>query len=235
MIQSAAELLGGTPVFWGRYFTSINTTGSVEYRHSSENGPLAQAGIRVLPVARQTKNVNGTSDQGIADGVANAQDYITTFTPDLLVRQGGRFYVFLDVEGSPSLSQSYYRGWVQGLTQQAESQTGGGVTILPCVYATQSDVTTWKAVGAAISAGVPCSGAWIARYFTGNCAMGDWQSNIVTPSAPTPFPCPILAWQYAGNCMNGQIDCNQTNPAIDLENDLLRFLVMPPGAGAGAT
>lgn len=234
LIHAAAELLGAAPVFWGRYFTSVSTSGTVEYRHAVENQPLNRAGIRLLPIARQTGHVNGSVDRGIADGVANAQDFIATFSPEVLASQGGQFLMFLDVEGapSPSLSQDYFSGWAQGLAQEARAVSGGTVRIMPCVYGTQSDGKTWSAVAAAQSAGVACHGAWIARFHSGKCTMGDWEPNIVTPSSPTPFPCPILAWQYAGNCLTsaGEIDCSQINPNIDVEAQLFAFLVMPPGA-----
>src|ERR1700678_2729750 len=73
LIQSAANLYGAAPVFWGRYFTSVDTTGSVEYRHAAENQPLNTAGIRLLPIARQTANVDGSLQDGIEDGAANAR------------------------------------------------------------------------------------------------------------------------------------------------------------------
>ena len=228
MIHGASALLGATPVFWGRYFSSITAVGKVEYRHAVENPVLNAAGIRLLPVARQTGNVNGSRQQGVADGVANAQDYIQTFGPQILRQQGGRFYMFLDVEGSPSLSADYFAGWAQGLAQESASLSAGSVALLPCVYATQSDRATWIAVAAAMAAGTQCHGAWIARYATGQCSMGAWEPAIVTPAAPVPFPCPILVWQYAGNCMGGQIDCSQTNPGIDVNGQLLAFLVLPP-------
>jgi len=234
LIDAAAELFGAAPVFWGRYFTSVSTTGSVEYRHAKENQPLNQKGIRLLPIARQTGHVNGTLDQGIADGVANAQDFIATFSPQVLASQGGQFLMFLDVEGAPapSLSQDYFSGWAQGLAQEARAASGGSVRMMPCVYGTQTDVRTWAAVAAAMSSGVECHGAWIARFRTGKCTMGEWDANIVTPSSPSPFPCPILAWQYAGNCLDGRIDCSQTNPNIDAESQLLAFLALPPAAAA---
>jgi len=228
LIEEVTTFFGTTPVFWGRYFTSVTTSGSVEYRHATESQPLHAAGIRLLPVARQTAHVSGTGEQGIADGNANAEDFITTFGAELLASQGGKFYMFLDVEGSPSLSAAYYAGWAQGLAEAAESLSGGTVQMVPCVYGTRSDTATWSAVAEAMAAGTPCAGAWIARYFTGQCAMGEWDDAVLTPAAPNPMPCPILAWQYAGNCLNGAIDCSQTNPNIDLFADLLMFLVLPP-------
>ena len=229
LIQATTNFLGATPVFWGRYFTSVTANGGVEYRHAAENQLLNAAGIRVLPVARQTENVGASAAQGAADGAANARDFIVTFGLSVLVAQGGSFYIFLDVEGNPSLSTAYYTGWAQGLAAEAQTLSSGSVQILPCLYGPQGDTTTWSALGAAMNAGAPCHGAWIARYPAGDGATIDWSDAEVTPALPSPFPVPILAWQYAGNCLNRQIDCSQTNPAIDVEGQLLKYLVLPPG------
>ena len=52
LIALAQDLYGSTPVFWGRYFTSVATTGVVEYRHLKENQILLDNDIRVtLPRA----------------------------------------------------------------------------------------------------------------------------------------------------------------------------------------
>jgi hypothetical protein len=66
LIQLARDLFGEFPVFWGRYFTSTSAAGNVEYRHRKENQPLRENGIRVLTIARQTKNVNSSLDVGVA-------------------------------------------------------------------------------------------------------------------------------------------------------------------------
>jgi hypothetical protein len=228
LIQEASAFFGVKPAFWGRYFTSVTTKTSVEYSHAAENKLLGAAGVPVLPIARQTPNVGGNMAQGIADGHANAQDFIVTFGLSLLVAQGPVFYMFLDVEKNPSLSLAYYTGWVQGLAQMAEMLSNGTVKILPCVYAGVSDVATWEVVHEALSAGIPCQGAWVARYHSGVPALGPWDVNILTPASPSPFICPILMWQYAENGLNGQIDCTQTNPGIDAMKELLPFLVTPP-------
>lgn len=235
LIEAAANHYGSKPAFWGRYFTSVTTTGTGEYRHAAESGLLNSAGVRLLPVARQTRHVAGNAEQGTADGTANARDFISTFGVNVLTAQGGAFYLFLDVEGnpssgSPSMTAEYYTGWAQGVVQQAQTQTGGSVQMLPCLYGARGDVTTFHALQAAMSAGAQCHGAWIARYLDSmvSGALGDWSDTVVTPAAPEPFPVRILAWQYAENCLEGRIDCSQINPAIDLENDLLKYLVLPP-------
>ena len=42
LVQLATEAYGSKPVFWGRYFTSISATGTVEYRHLKENRLLRE-------------------------------------------------------------------------------------------------------------------------------------------------------------------------------------------------
>jgi hypothetical protein len=228
LIQLASELYGQAPVFWGRYFTSITRPGDVEYRHLKENRPLRDQGIRVAPIARQTHRVQGTRADGAADALRNAEDYVATFGADYLASQGNRFFVFLDVEGAPSLSQAYYAGWATTLAEHSSAMTDGSVNLVPCVYATQADNPTWAAVAAATAGGVPCGGAWIARWrFDGCHALEDWDQTVVNPSVP--LPCPVLIWQYADDCHGGGgFDCSQTNPALDLDADLLSHLVLPP-------
>jgi hypothetical protein len=215
-------------VFWGRYFTS--TAGSnAEYHSLKENRHLRDAGIRVLPIARQTRHVNGTEAQGSADAKANANDVLVTFSAEYLASQGGQFFVFLDVEGAPSLSQAYYAGWAQTLSAHSSAATHGEVTLLPCVYATQADTQTWTAVAKAAKAGIPCNGAWVARWqVPGGChPLSDWDDSVVNPAVR--LPCRVLVWQYSDDCHGGGgFDCSQVNPSIDLEADLLAHLILPP-------
>ena len=230
LIAQATDLYGTTPVFWGRYFTSPTTAGSAEYHHATENGPLNAAGICVLPIARQTANVDGDIAQGTADGNANAQDFVDTFGVPELTAQGGQFIMVLDVEGDPVLNPDYYTGWAQGLISTAQSMSDDAVQMLPCLYASHGNTGAWNALGTAIANGAPCWGVWVARYLDALVSgqMSDWDDSVVIPVSPSPFPVTVLAWQYAQNCLSGAIDCTQTNPAIDLENDLLKFLVLPP-------
>lgn len=231
IISSATELFGQAPSFWGRYFTSPTTGGSVEYRHGTESPILAAHNIRLLPVARQTTHVGGSQSQGASDAQLNVQDFLDTFGQQYLASQGGQFLLFLDVEGtpsngSPSLALDYYLGWAQTLVSYSQSQTNNTVTILPCVYARQGDNETWNNVAAASAQGTTCNGAWSARYYYSGCSMTDWDDSIVLPTVK--LPCDVLLWQYAENCCNGAIDCNQTNPNVDTETLLLNRLILPP-------
>ena len=55
----------------------------------------------------------------------------------------------------------------------------------------------------------------------------EWNPEIGHPKVK--LPCEVLLWQYADECHGGNgFDCNQTNPAIDLEGDLLQKLILPP-------
>jgi hypothetical protein len=229
LVELATNLFGQTPVVWGRYFTSAATTGTVEYRHLKENQLLRTNNIRVVPIARQTKNVSGSMTDGSADAKANAEDLILTFGADYLASQGGQVVMFLDVEGAPSLSLPYYRGWASTLVAHSQDFSGGNVTLLPCVYGTQADNTTWQAVVDAVASGVEFQGAWIARWRVRGCHdLLDFDDGIVRPSVlPADFK--ILLWQYADDCQGGGgFDCDQTNPALDIQQDLLNMCVLPP-------
>jgi hypothetical protein len=229
LIDVARNHFGAVPAFWGRYFTSIETKGDVEYHHATEGAALNASGIRVLPVARQTLRVNGTAADGAADGAANAADVLASFGADYLVTLGNTFFVFLDVEGNPSLSADYYTGWAQAIAASSSAATGGRVSLRPCVYAEPKDAPTWEALRQAMANGADCGGAWVARYLNDGCTrFPDWDDAFVTPAGGA--PCPILIWQYAGDCCSGSIDCSQTNPELDPNASLLQYLALPPVA-----
>jgi hypothetical protein len=230
LIAAATQLYGATPAAWGRYFTGPTTQGTVEYHHATESAVLAQHGIRLLPVARQTRDVADSRQQGVADAEQNVADLLDTFTAAALAAQGGEILLFLDVEGnpsagSPSLVLDYYLGWAATVSSVSRSQTGGAVTILPAVYARQGDDATWNVLVEAQAQGVPCHGAWVARYYSGSCTLEDWDAPIVQPAVA--LSCEVLLWQYAENCCSGAIDCSQTNPTVDIQTLLLDRLVRP--------
>ncbi len=227
MVDVAAEMFGQMPVLWGRYFTSVATTGLVEYRGRRENQALRDRNIRVLPIARQTRHVDGTQARGSADAQLNVEDLIKTFGADYLKSQGGTFIMFLDVEGSPSLSTDYYLGWARTLVDHSQSFSNGAVTVVPGVYATHSDDTTWRAVADAGERGVKSQGAWIARWRRRGCSgLLEWDPDIVQPNVK--LPCEVLLWQYSDECHGGDgFDCNETNPNLGLQ-DILSLCVLPP-------
>jgi hypothetical protein len=228
LVALATSLYGTAPAFWGRYFTSPSTSGMVEYRHRKENRILSANGIRLLPIARQTSHVDGTHADGSLDAQSNAEDILATFPADYLASLGGRFFVFLDVEGAPSLSAAYYGGWALSLGEFSREITDEQVELLPCVYASRGDVDTWESLADSAMGGVPCFGAWVARWRVDGCSAPlDWDDELVRPAVD--LPCDVLLWQYAADCHGGNgFDCDQSNPSIDAENDLLRRLILPP-------
>jgi hypothetical protein len=228
LIALAQNLYGSTPVFWGRYFTSAATTGVVEYRHLKENQILFDNNIRVLPIARQTKRVDGTAAEGSADATSNAEDLIKTFGQDYLASQGGKFFMFLDAEGNPPLSLSYYSGWANTLTAYSSTFSGRSVQVMPCVYASQGDNTTWQNLATGCAQGVDCRGIWVARWVEHGCKnLVDWNDAKVNPRIA--LPCKVLIWQYSADCRGGGgFDCEEVNPSIDLDDDLLNQLILPP-------
>ena len=229
LIDLATDLFGEIPVVWGRYFTSSSTGGTVEYRHRRENEPLRNRGTRVMPIARQTKHVRRDESLGVADAKNNVKDVITTFGADYLKDQGGKFLLFLDVEGDPSMSEDYYRGWAKTLVYHSSTFSNGAVTIVPGIYATQGDDTTWRALKAAAATGVPCEGVWVARWRIRGCgALLDFDANMGLVRPNVALPCEILLWQYADDCHGGNgFDCNEINPNIDVAA-FLKKCVLPP-------
>jgi hypothetical protein len=225
LIVVATRVLGAPPVFWGRYFTSQQSRGNVEYRHRLEDAVLAAHGIRVLPIARQTDDVGGSFGDGQREGMANASDVIATFGESYLVDQGGQFFIFLDVEGSgrSRLSADYYSGWVEGLAQASKN-----VDFLPCVYGLPGDAVTWTALARALAHGTACSGLWMSHPLLKRPEPVAWDNATVAPS-PDPGA-PILLWQYMFPRDGANIDRSVVNPAIDAQKDFLAFLIPPPAA-----
>ena len=235
LIAYATALYGTAPVLWGRYFKSATNSGWAEYRHATENQPLHDAGIRVLPVAQQTDRVGGSQDDGAADATANAEDLILTFGKDYLVSQGGQFLMVLDVEQTLSMTEGYYRGWASTLIAHGQEYTQGAITLMPAVYASHGDTATWQALADVLAGDSSlCRGVWVARYYSGRPACyppPEFDTGFVTPAVALPASCPVLLWQYSENCPTASgIDCGQTNPAIDADQLLLPFCVLPPGA-----
>jgi len=222
LIDAASRVLGTQPAFWGRYFTSPSTTGSVEYRHRLEDANLVAHSIRVLPIARQTNRVGGSQDEGLHDGLANGLDLLQTFGEDYLAQQGGKFFIFLDVEGGgiSHLSTKYYAGWIEGL-----AQSSARVQFLPCIYGIPSDTITWTALRCALENGSACHGLWLSHPLQHAQEPVPWDNTKVVPN-PDPGV-PVLLWQYMFARDGVDIDRNQVNPMLGPMLDFLQFLVLP--------
>jgi len=228
LVELATEHFEQVPVLWGRYFKSIHNTGGAEYRHRQENQILRDNGIRVLPTAQQTTHVNQGRQLGIDDAKLNVEDLIVSFGADYLATQGSEFLMFLDVEPSHPLSLDYYTGWAQTVISESLTLSGNRFKVLPAVYGNHSDNTTWHAIARASQRGVECHGVWVARYGTrpGCTKLIEWDNAEVMPAVT--LPCQVLLWQYSEECHGGEgFDCNETNPNIDLQGDLLQKLILP--------
>jgi peptidoglycan hydrolase-like protein with peptidoglycan-binding domain len=221
MIPEAKQLMGTSPQFWGRYFQGNSRDG--EYLHKQEDKPLHDAGIRVLPISRQTNRVNGTQQDGMVLGTSHANDVLVTFGEDYLAAQGNSFYIFLDVEGvggQPSLSKEFYQGWSKAVTQASSK-----VKLLPSVYLNGSDDKTLRNLSTAIKEGSPCLGIWLARYVN-TPLIKPWNRQGVKLNPAV--PCKILIHQYIGDVSGGVYDFNQINPFLDNPELVLQRLILPP-------
>jgi len=233
LIESATAVLGSRPVVWGRYFTGKGTKNSVVYRPEIENAPLHEAGIRLLPIARQTKLVGGSQADGTTHGAMNAEAFISAFGADIIAAQGAEFLMFLDIEGPPhSLSASYYAGWSAALMTTSRHLSSDRFTLLPAIYATQADDVTWRVVRT--DGGAKCFAAWVARWRVRGCSQPlDFRPDIVQPKVK--IGCPVVLWQYADECHGGDgFDCDELNPDAEIEKSLLSRLILPPAMATGA-
>lgn len=201
-LTAAHKLFGRAPVLWGRYFYApgrVNAAGKVDPGHYSttENRVLQGAGIRVLPIARQTARVGLGASAGAQDAAHNVAALFEVFASAALARHTPELSMFLDcelAEGQPSLSSAYYSAWAAGLVRGGLDASGGAVRLHPAVYASRSDVTTWAALTEAVASGAPCVGAWIAAWLDGPVPIG-WSSVLSSPKKALPMP--VLAWQYS--------------------------------------
>jgi hypothetical protein len=231
--QLIVERFGAPPVFWGRYFKRPGF--SDDYSPAIENATLHANGIRLLPIARQTGRVDGSTADGETDAVRNVDAFVDAFgvselekTPELLM--------FLDVEGTntdatdPDLSKEYWAGWSRRLIEHSVHLSGKKFRILPAIYCRRSANPTWNALAQAVRDGSVCEAAWIFRAKSNKACMNpvpEWDPAFITPAVPP--PCPMVAWQFALDCVFTKgIDFVQTNPDAKIENFLLSRLIVPP-------
>lgn len=220
MIPEAQKLMGAFPRFWGRYFQGNLSFG--EYLRSIENRPLRNAGIRVLPISRQTNRVDETQQVGEQLGALHARDVLNTFGESYLAsQQVDGFYFFLDVEPTDPLSVGFYIGWSTAVIKSSTK-----VKLLPAVYLNAADSITTKNLSAAMKSGAQCHGLWVANYGTNQALIYPW--NKAKSKVATPVPCKVLMRQYAGDIKSGLYDFNQMNPFLDNQELVLKRLILPP-------
>ena len=226
MIQEAAKFMKESPRFWGRYFYQ-GKKGDGEYIANEENKPLHDAGIRVLPISRQTSDVNGNREKGLDVGRRHAADVLATFGEDYLASQGDSFYIFLDVEGldekNPPLSKEFYLGWSKAIVDASNK-----IKLLPCVYTNaKKDQTSKQNLSAAMKEGAQCHGLWVANYgHQWRPQISPWNAEEVKPVIAV--PCKVLLHQYNGDKPSDIYDFNQINPFLDNPDLVLQRLILPP-------
>ena len=220
MIPEAQKLMGAFPRFWGRYFQGNLNSGA--YFRATENKPLRSAGIRVLPISRQTNRVDETQQIGTQLGTLHAKDVLNNFGESYLAsQQVDGFYFFLDVEPTDPLSVGFYLGWSTAVIKSSTK-----VRFLPAVYLNVADSTTTKNLSTAMKSGAQCHGLWVANYGNNQALIYPWSKDKARVA--TPVPCKVLMRQYAGDIKNGLYDFNQMNPFLDNQELVLKRLILPP-------
>jgi hypothetical protein len=237
LIRLATQLLRGPPAFFGRYFKGPHNPNPIQYQAGVENQVLSAHNIPVLCIARQTNRVGGSNADGVADAVNNMSAVITSFGADYLAGLGFEPLIFLDTElgdNQPSLSADYFHGWADALRNQGP--IGGGVQLkfTPAIYINRSDAKAWRALATAISNGAMCRGAWVANYGrrTGVEGPPAWDPAQAGPKPPVSAPCPILAWQYAGD-FEDVLDFTVL-PADSSGDDTVHLFIPPPSVAPTA-
>lgn len=236
LLDRARQHLGGEAKYWGRYFKGPNHPNHEQYQPHTENRHLHDRGIRVLPVARQTRQVGGSEADGRNDAERNVRAVLWAFGAEWLAGHGGAFQYYLDVEPTHPMSRAYYSGWAREIEERSHALTGGTVRLEPCVYLNGRDRTTQRALREAVDDdAVTCGGLWVARYFnfdhTGCHAVTDWGALSADPVEPVPAP--VRIWQFIGDCFQNignfhPLDFNQLNP--DNQQETLRLLIPPPAS-----
>jgi len=116
-LHFATGKLGQAPVFWGRYFKTPGHSSPIQYQATLETKFFNNNNIKVLPVGRQTANVNKPNRAlGRQDGLDNAAAMIASFGANHLSAMT-QVAVFLDAEIDNPLNHVYTkdgaRDWLQ--------------------------------------------------------------------------------------------------------------------------
>jgi hypothetical protein len=178
-----------------------------------EGAILAKHKIRLLPIARQTRNVAGDEKAGATDAKLNVAA--------LAKASGGKkdIYLFLDVEddtstGSPAVSPEYWKGW-------SKAVSAGG--FLPCLYVRQGSADTFTAL---TKAKLDPEALWIARWQFADGkphpVPAKWQPGKLGTFKHQPKD--IKVWQYQDG---PHFDCDMINPEKGVKEELSSHLILP--------
>ena len=259
LMDKAADLIGGPPKFWGRFFNGTKAHRDYQY-DKSENAILRHLGIPLLCFARQMWAVDDWS-QAAAHAHENMKGVVEAMGAQYLLSQRISPIMYLDLEPEtdkdhphPVMDQKYYENWSAAIT--AGYPAGAGtVRFRPAVYLNMGDnQKSWLNLNAARANRAACEGVSVARYFHSDdnpiappprFDRIVWKDSDVRPK-PNPIPpghedarIPVLVWQYYGDYPKfyrpdgkigtGDIDFEMVNPAY---NDLVKSGVIPlPPAG----
>jgi len=235
LINLAQKTLGAAPVVWGRYFNGFHTT-SAEYVPDKEAALFRAANLKLVPVAQQTPKVGMDAATGAANAKMNVQKFIQRIGADRLAAAGTEFLMFLDVEddastNSPAMSADYYTGWANALVSESRNQSGNKFTIVPGVYAPRRSDDTWNALKEAEANGAePCRAVWITRSHTDACnkPVPDWDAETAFRTPAVALSCPIVCWQFALDCPDGNgVDLDLITADDDDQKFVLDRLVVP--------
>jgi hypothetical protein len=215
---------GNPPLFWGRYFTTVDDIGKKEGNYAIPEGKiLGKHGIRLLPIARQTTKVGGDAAAGEEDGKENVKALVKALhgVKDQAKEAEG-IYLFLDVEdagSSPALALEYWNGWYKGVMSE------GKQLFLPCLYVRQGSKDTFK-----VLAKTPKKpeALWVARWQHDDHKPKKKYTGAWDPLKTAKSPIDPILWQYQDG--GDTFDCNWCNPDDPKlgKGVLAKHLFLPP-------
>lgn len=232
IIANAAAELGQMPLAYGRYVTSLETTGTAQYCHAREGEVIRRNQGRVVLIGRQTNHVSGPRSLGKADGIKNVSVVLREFGRDYLSEScPSGVSIYLDVEGPDPkrgnlsvLSREYWQGWCDGLHEASE-----GVVILPKCYGIPGDAKTWGAL-----LGQECHGVWLSAPYLAAWAEAQeparpiqWRDSMMAAYHGEPQ---IDLWQDRFGDGRHPWDCSLVNPRYADATEFLRTLPLPRAA-----
>jgi hypothetical protein len=236
------------PSFWARYFSPSIVGGTINTgsQASTERTEMNGVGIhRIVPicapgVARLTVSGSTGFGYGQADGEAFCDSIDHVLAPGGVIGGYGvnlpttadhKVYVYLDVEQSTRLTQSYWDGWAQAVFNHPTAVTGSGLPFYPGAYCNPPNGLGLSASGANVNV-CQVLGAHGSGQANSCWALWSNQPESISPcSTNCLLPGPAWAanscagigtamWQFAEtppcgpNCYPGN---NPTYPPVDLD------------------
>lgn len=202
LIELLKAEVGYMPKLWGRYLSDFEAS-------APEVALLAEHAIPLLgidAVPTRSRDIIGDEKAG--------RKHARAAVSKLQSLPNASKLVFLDVEHQPTLATDFYLGW---------SQTIADAGLEPCVYLPNYHYhpDSWHTLQAAMDAGAPFRGSWVAWYTQTDKGAAKWIPHVWepfhsqpadhTPNGAGPFG-PNLAWQCVGNAYGKVLDFSVVNP-----------------------